>query len=204
MLFLLFQLGSDRYAIEAKSAVEVVPLLALKRIPLSAPGVAGIFNYRGRPVPAIDLCALTLGRPARAQLSTRIIILRCELRVPRSELSHPEHGTRNAQLHLIGVIAERATRCAPLPSAPNLSGRQEMSGARGQGAGGQRPDHGPTLRAESPLSAHVAPDTGSTFLGPVLMDDKGFLQLVRPEHLLTETVREALFAQVESFSYEGD
>jgi len=38
----------------------------------------------------------------------------------------------------------------------------------------------------------------------VLMDDQGFLQLVRPEHLLTETARAALFAQLESFSYEGD
>ena len=49
-----------------------------------------------------------------------------------------------------------------------------------------------------------ADQTEGGFLGPVMMDEKGFLQLVRPDHLLTERVREALFAQVEAFSYESD
>ena len=54
MLFLLFQLGKERYALEATRVVEVVPLLALKQLPQAPKGVAGIFNYRGRPVPAGD------------------------------------------------------------------------------------------------------------------------------------------------------
>ena len=49
MLFLLFQLGKDRYALEASRVVEVVPLLALKQLPQAPKGVAGIFNYRGPP-----------------------------------------------------------------------------------------------------------------------------------------------------------
>lgn len=158
MLFLLFQLGQDRYAIEAQQAVEVVPLLELKRIPQSPPGVAGIVNYRGRPVPTVDLCALTLGRPAREQLSTRIIILRLT------------DGQGRPQF--IGVIAERAT---------------DLLRKEGQEI----------------FKPGMAPARGG-FLGPVMMDDKGFLQLVRPDHLLTEAVREALFAQVETFRYEGD
>ena len=75
MLFLLFQLGNDRYVLEASRVVEVVPLLELKQLPRAPKGVAGIFKYRGRPVPAVDLCALTLGRPASERLSTRIIIV---------------------------------------------------------------------------------------------------------------------------------
>src|SRR2546425_7935421 len=95
MLFLLFQLGKDRYALAASRVVEVVPLVALKQLPQAPKGVAGIFNYRGRPVPAIDLCALTFGRPAAERLSTRIIIVNyCD-----------ERGAR----HLLGLIAERAT-----------------------------------------------------------------------------------------------
>ena len=64
-----------------------------------------------------------------------------------------------------------------------------------------------TPRTESELFFKPAVDAArqpSGFLGPVMMDEKGFLQLVRPDHLLTESVREALFAQVESFSYESD
>jgi chemotaxis-related protein WspB len=95
MLFLLFQLGHDRYALEASRVVEVVPLLALKRIPQAPRGVAGVFNYRGRPVPAVDLGVLTLGQPASERLSTRIIIVH-----------YPDDSGAN---HLLGLIAEHAT-----------------------------------------------------------------------------------------------
>jgi chemotaxis-related protein WspB len=95
MLFLLFQLGKERYALEATRVVEVVPLLALKQLPQAPKGVAGIFNYRGRPVPAVDLRALTLGQPASEHFSTRIIIV-----------NYPDDGGTN---HLLGLIAEHAT-----------------------------------------------------------------------------------------------
>ena len=95
MLFLVFQLGNNRYALEARRVVEVVPLLGLQQLPQAPKGVAGIFNYRGRPVPAIDLGALTLGEPASERFSTRIIIV-----------NHPDENGVN---HLVGLIAERAT-----------------------------------------------------------------------------------------------
>jgi chemotaxis-related protein WspB len=82
MVFLLFQLGSGRYALEASRVVEVVPLLEMKPLPQAPRGVAGIFNYRGRPVPAVDLSALTLGQPAserlRPGLSSSIVRTRAE------------------------------------------------------------------------------------------------------------------------------
>jgi len=95
MLFLLFQLGKDRYALEASRVVEVVPLVELKQLPQAPKGVAGILNYRGRPVPVVDLCALTLGHPASERLSTRIIIVK----YPDGRGAH----------HLLGLVAERAT-----------------------------------------------------------------------------------------------
>ena len=95
MLFLLFQLGNDRYAIEASRVVEVVPLLHLKQLPQAPRGIAGIFNYRGSPVPTLDLCEVATGRPARERLSTRIIIIRYR----------PETGPE----HFLGIIAENAT-----------------------------------------------------------------------------------------------
>jgi chemotaxis-related protein WspB len=95
MLFLLFQLGNDRYALEAGRVVEVVPYLALKKIPQAPKGVAGLFNYRGRSVPAVDLCELTLGHPAGERLSTRIIIV--------------NYSSVNGRTHLLGLIAEHAT-----------------------------------------------------------------------------------------------
>ncbi len=75
--------------------VEVVPLLEMKHLPQAPRGVAGIFNYRGRPVPAVDLAALTLGQPARERFSTRIIIV-----------NYPDDQGTN---RLLGLIAEHAT-----------------------------------------------------------------------------------------------
>ena len=60
-----FNSASDRYALDVRQIAEVLPLVDIKPIPQAPRGVAGIFNYRGAPVPVIDLSQLTLGRPAR-------------------------------------------------------------------------------------------------------------------------------------------
>ena len=95
MLFLLFQLGEDRYALEAGRVAEVLPLVAVTAIPQAPEGVAGLLNYRGAPVPAIDLSQLTIGRPARRRLNTRVILV---------HLPEADGETR-----LLGLIAERVT-----------------------------------------------------------------------------------------------
>jgi chemotaxis-related protein WspB len=95
MLFLLFQLNKEYYALEAGQVREVLPLVGMKEIPHSPSGVAGIFNYRGTPVPAIDLSDLTLGRPAQRLLSTRIILV--------------NYAGPGGEKHLLGLIAEKAT-----------------------------------------------------------------------------------------------
>lgn len=75
MLFLLFQLGKDHYAIEARKVVEVLPLATLKQLPHAPTGIAGVLNYRGEPLPVVDLCALTLSRPAALRISTRLLVV---------------------------------------------------------------------------------------------------------------------------------
>src|SRR5438046_186300 len=96
MLFLLFELGQDRYALDARQIAEVLPLVGIKQILRAPPAVAGIFNYRGAPVQVIDLSQLTLGRPAERRLSTRIVLVR-----------YPD---ADGQTRLLGLIAERATQ----------------------------------------------------------------------------------------------
>ena len=148
MLFLIFQLGSDRYALDATRVVEVVPLLALKKLPHAPIGVAGIFNYRGRPVPAVDLSELTLGHPAAERLSTRIIVTR-----------YPDVSGR---VHLLGLIAEHATETLRTDPADFLDSGVRMNSA--------------------------------PYLGPVLMEARGPIQLLHEQRLLSEPVRDLLFA----------
>jgi len=119
MLFLLFQIGNDRYALEASRVVEVVPLLNLNKIPQAPKGVAGFFYYRGRPVPAVDLCQLNQDRPARERLSTRIIVI-----------NHPDAGGCN---RLLGLIAEQATGLLRKETNDFAGADSQISVARGLG-----------------------------------------------------------------------
>lgn len=96
MLFLQFQLGKDRYALDVGQVVEVLPLVAIKGIPQAPTGVVGVFNYRGAPVPVVDLSVLLLGRPAKTSMSTRIVIV-----------TYPDEN--GSVTHLLGMIAEKAT-----------------------------------------------------------------------------------------------
>lgn len=95
MLFLLFHIGNDRYLIDARQVAEVLPLLRIKHIPRMPAGVAGACNYRGQPVPVIDLNELAYGRPAAQRLSTRIVLV--------------HYAARDGGTHLLGLVAEKAT-----------------------------------------------------------------------------------------------
>jgi len=95
MLLLLFEVGANRFGIEASEILEVIPLVSLKKVPHAPECVSGVFNYRGQVVPVIDVNALMGERPARSLLSTRIILVR-----------PPETGCEG---RLLGILAERAT-----------------------------------------------------------------------------------------------
>ncbi len=98
MLFLTFQLGADRYAMEAAQLIEVVAMVELQKIVGAPVGTAGEFDYRGASVLVLDLCQLSLGRASNLRLSTRILLLRHE----------PQPGVQQT----LGLIAEHATELA--------------------------------------------------------------------------------------------
>src|SRR5437762_4729655 len=96
MLFLLLHIGQERYVIEASRIVEVLPLVAVTRLAQAPKGFAGMINYRGQAVPAIDLCELASGSAAGERLSTRIIIVRFQ--------------DADQQERFLGLIAEQVTQ----------------------------------------------------------------------------------------------
>jgi len=74
-MFILFSIGNDRYALDTSHIVEVVPRIELWQIPKAPLYVAGLFRYRGRLVPVLDLCQLMQGQPCPVRLSTRILLV---------------------------------------------------------------------------------------------------------------------------------
>lgn len=109
---LLFDLGGDRYALDVRQVVEVLPLVRIKQIPRPPRGVAGVVNYRGAPVPVIDLTALMVGRPSRAAMSTRLIMA--------------QYPAGEGPMRVIGLIAEHVTETMRRSDqdfvAPGISG----------------------------------------------------------------------------------
>lgn len=95
MLLLLFHLGDEQYAIDSQQVVEIIPQILLRKLYQAPKYVAGVFNYRGKIVPALDLCYLIGGYPCRQRLSTRIIMVNYPM---------PDGST----CHL-GLVAERVT-----------------------------------------------------------------------------------------------
>ncbi|MNR79403.1 Chemotaxis protein CheW [compost metagenome] len=108
MLFLLFQIGRDRYALEAAQVALVLPLAALKKVPGTPPWVMGLFNYAGQHVPVLDVSLLATGQAAAARLSTRLVLT---------------HYTPPGQApQLLGLVVEKATntlRAEPAEFTPS-------------------------------------------------------------------------------------
>lgn len=75
MQLLTFTIGGQPYAIESRRIVEVVPLVSARPLPHVPEYVRGLFMYRGRLVPLVDL-GLRLGTDrAPDVLSTRVIVV---------------------------------------------------------------------------------------------------------------------------------
>ena len=95
MLFIIFRLGEQRYALEAAHVIEIVPRLPLRPQPGMPAFVAGLLNFRGQVVPVLDLGMLTLGAPCPVQLSTRIILI--------------NHTLKSGVTRVLGLIAKAVT-----------------------------------------------------------------------------------------------
>lgn len=91
---LLFRIGDARYGLDLRRVSEVVPRATLRELPGAPDYVAGLLDHRGTPLPVIDLCRLSLGRPAADRLGTRIILV-----------DHPAGGRESR----LGLVAESVT-----------------------------------------------------------------------------------------------
>lgn len=100
MLFLLFELDDERYALEATMIAEVRPFAPARALPGTPAWVAGVIERHGEAVPVIDVAQLALGRPAQALRSTRLVLVRYRAATAPESDNTP----------LLGLILERATQ----------------------------------------------------------------------------------------------
>jgi chemotaxis-related protein WspB len=115
VLLLLFHLDQTAYALDTARVLEVLPLCALRPVPHAPRAVAGVFDYRGRTLPVIDLAELLSGRPAVARLSTRLVVV-----------EHPDAGGRERS---VALMAERCTRMLTCQAADFRDAGVSLAGA---------------------------------------------------------------------------
>lgn len=100
MSMLLFAVGDNRYVIENRYVLRLIPSIPLKKIPYASTYVAGLLNFNGKPVPIVDFCKLIEQRVARHAFDSRIIIL---MDIASSKDNPP----------LLGLIGEKVTDIYP-------------------------------------------------------------------------------------------
>lgn len=98
MLALLFQVGSNRVAVDVRRVREVVPRVRLSTAADQPGWSAGAFVYRGAVVPVVDLHRLTGGGECPEHLSSRIILV-------------PRNGS------LVGLLATQVAEVRELNAA---------------------------------------------------------------------------------------
>ena len=98
VLYLLFRLRDQRFALDVREVIEVLPQRVLKPIAHAPVWVAGLLAHRGTLVPVLDLSALSFGEPAPQRTSTRLVLVSYRGATP------------------LGLLLEQATntlRCPP-------------------------------------------------------------------------------------------
>lgn len=97
MLFLLFSITDNRYALPGNLVVEVIPNILgpnknMSRVPEY---FSGLINYKGALIPVIDLCQLHAGTPCPKKMSSRIILI--------------QYLKNDGEHEIIGLFAEKIT-----------------------------------------------------------------------------------------------
>jgi chemotaxis-related protein WspB len=115
MLVLMCAAGENRYAIDCSHVVEVVSCVQFEPVVEAPDWVAGVFAYRGRATPLVDLRLLTAGVPCARRWNSRIMVTRLE-------------GDNVPQV--FGLLAERVTTAEvdAQPSSRAAAGDSEVSG----------------------------------------------------------------------------
>ncbi|MFN6517816.1 MAG: chemotaxis protein CheW [Nostoc sp. CreGUA01] len=154
MLLLIVSINNERYAIESRQVVEVIPLVVLKTLPHKPEHIAGVFNYRGRIVPVIDLSELMNGKPSCENFSTRIVLVKYS-RKNTPEVTEP---------HILGLMAEQIVETLHKSESEFV---------------------------DSNIQIDAAP-----YLGKMIVDDRGMIQCLRIEYLLSEMQQVNLLPEI--------
>ncbi len=122
MQLLTFAIGGHPYAIPSRRIVEVLPLVAARPLPHVPDFVRGLFSYRGRILPLIDLGVLLGAGTAPELLSTRVIVVSLD---QDAEAGIPvrQHGRQ------LGLVAEHVISIRSAERSDTVLSHLELASA---------------------------------------------------------------------------
>ena len=92
MHVVVWTVSGERYAVETRFIVEIVPVVEPRRLPRSPAWLIGLMNYRGALIPVLDLRSLVHQGASEVRRSSRILVV------------HLAGETDNGEL--VGLLAE--------------------------------------------------------------------------------------------------
>jgi len=133
MQLLTFAIGGQPYAIMSRRIVEVLPQVTARPLPHVPDCVRGLFPYRGRRLPLVDLGVLLGAGPAPDLLSTRVIVVSLD---QDAEAGIPvrQHGRQLGLVaeHVVSICSADSTAVVfprmEIPSAPYLGPLYNLGG----------------------------------------------------------------------------
>ena len=95
MQLVTFNIGNNRYAIDTQWIMEVIPFITTTKLACPQKFIVGTANYRGTPIPVIDLGIILEDEPSRLRMSTRMLVIK--------------YPNSNGETLPLALIVERAT-----------------------------------------------------------------------------------------------
>jgi chemotaxis-related protein WspB len=75
MLVLTFEAAGQRYALDTRHVVEVLPWVQVQPVARAPAWVAGFFSYRGTVTAVLDLGRLAGGEPCACRYNSRLVLV---------------------------------------------------------------------------------------------------------------------------------
>ena len=110
MQLLTFKACGHAYAIDSKAVVEVLPQVPVRAMPRLPDYIVGMFNYRGKMIPVVDLTRRLSDRFAAERLSTRVIVV--EYGIPEGHVDSPRFRQVRMGLMAEDVISTQSSKDA--------------------------------------------------------------------------------------------
>ena len=126
MLALMCRAAGNRYAFDSRHVTEVVSYVRLQRVPAAPEWMAGLFAYRGRATPVIDLTYLASGGRSLRRWSSRILVVPLEVDGARRPVGLLVEGLTTAELAESAVDQASEARSGVSAWGPVLLDEQGM------------------------------------------------------------------------------